>query len=93
MKRITPMKAIRAKCLECSNDSWLEVKECPVTECPLWEFRFGKNPKRKKISNSKQTRSEENTIENEEGQLVQNQFFDAKPYVERGGYRLSQSGW
>lgn len=24
-----------------------EVKLCPVKQCPLWEFRFGKNPYRR----------------------------------------------
>ena len=41
---MTPMKAIRAKCLQCSNESPKEVKLCPVTDCPLYEFRLGKNP-------------------------------------------------
>ena len=43
-----PVKAIRAKCLECSNSSTAEVKECPVTKCPLYPFRFGKNPYRQR---------------------------------------------
>jgi hypothetical protein len=41
----TPMKAIRAKCLDCSGDSYSEVKLCPSTECPLYPYRFGKRPK------------------------------------------------
>ena len=41
---MTPMKAIRAKCLQCSNDSPKEVKLCPIKDCPLYAFRFGKNP-------------------------------------------------
>lgn len=48
-KMITsPIKAIRAKCLECSNDSANEVKLCPVEQCALYPFRFGKNPYRAK---------------------------------------------
>jgi len=48
-KKITsPIKAIRAKCLECSVDSANEVKLCTVTDCALYEFRFGKNPYRTK---------------------------------------------
>lgn len=42
---LTPIKAIRAKCLDCSNDSFLEVKECAVNNCPLYPYRFGKRPK------------------------------------------------
>lgn len=44
----SPIKAIRAKCLECSNYQYSEVRECPVEECPLYAFRFGKNPYRAK---------------------------------------------
>lgn len=39
----SPLKAIRAKCLDCNYTS-NEVKECPCTDCPLHPFRFGKNP-------------------------------------------------
>ena len=44
-KKLTPMKAIRAKCLDCSNGSFQEVRECPVTECPLHHLRSGHRPK------------------------------------------------
>lgn len=43
-----PVKAIRAFCLECSGDSPSEVKSCPRSECPLYPFRFGKNPYRQR---------------------------------------------
>lgn len=46
----SPIKAIRAKCLECSCNQLGEVRECPITDCPLFPFRFGKNPYRKPIS-------------------------------------------
>lgn len=41
---MTPLKAIRAKCLDCSAGSAKEVRLCPVKSCPLWEYRFGKRP-------------------------------------------------
>ena len=41
-----PVKAIRKKCLECSVGSNEEVAKCPVEDCYLWPFRFGKNPYR-----------------------------------------------
>ena len=48
-KQITsPIKAIRAKCLDCSAGSNKEVRECPVTGCALHAFRSGRNPYRKK---------------------------------------------
>lgn len=49
MPEITnPVKAIRAFCLECSCGSTSEIKECPVVKCPLYPFRFGKNPYRQR---------------------------------------------
>ena len=48
MKKIeSPLKAIRAKCIDCSGGSANEVKLCTVNECELYPFRFGKNPFRK----------------------------------------------
>jgi hypothetical protein len=44
-KRLTPIKAIRAKCLDCSCDSFSEVKLCPDKECALYPYRMGKRPK------------------------------------------------
>jgi len=44
---MTPLKAIRAKCLECSAGSIKEVRLCPVHDCELYQYRMGHNPKRK----------------------------------------------
>lgn len=43
-----PVKAIRAFCMECSNGQTSEVKDCTVYKCPLYPFRFGKNPYRQR---------------------------------------------
>lgn len=39
----TPLKAIRAKCLDCAYNA-AEVRLCPCTDCALYPFRLGKNP-------------------------------------------------
>lgn len=44
---LTPMKAIRAKCLDCCCGIAQEVKLCPITDCPLYPYRMGHNPSRK----------------------------------------------
>ena len=44
----SPLKAIRAKCLDCVCNQTIEVKLCPSESCPLHPFRFGKNPFRQK---------------------------------------------
>jgi hypothetical protein len=38
------LKAIRAKCLDCSGGMPSEVRDCLVRNCALFPFRFGKNP-------------------------------------------------
>lgn len=43
-----PVKVIKLKCLDCCCDQWEEVKKCSAESCPLWPFRLGKNPYRKK---------------------------------------------
>lgn len=43
-----PLKAIRAKCIECCCKRLSEVRECKSEECPLHPFRMGKNPFRAK---------------------------------------------
>ena len=42
------LRAIRFKCLDCSCFQLGEVRDCPVTTCPLYPFRLGKNPFRKR---------------------------------------------
>jgi hypothetical protein len=42
MKKITRARAIRLKCLDCSNRQYREVRLCPVMDCPLWPYRHGK---------------------------------------------------
>lgn len=45
-KRLTPVKAIRAKCLECSVGNVAEVRNCVIPTCPLYPYRMGHNPAR-----------------------------------------------
>ena len=45
MKRKTPIKAIRAKCIDCCCGDLKEVRECTIEECPLWPYRMGRRPK------------------------------------------------
>ena len=45
---MNPMRAIREKCLDCSCQQPMEVKECTVKTCALYPFRMGVNPYRAK---------------------------------------------
>ena len=40
----SPLRAIRAKCLDCSCYQVSEVRLCEAVKCPLWPFRAGKHP-------------------------------------------------
>lgn len=42
----TPLKAMRAKCLDCCCGSAQEVSLCTIPDCPLYPYRFGKSPAR-----------------------------------------------
>lgn len=44
-KKVGRKKAIREKCMQCSNGSTAEVRLCPVKECPLWRYRMGTEQK------------------------------------------------
>ena len=39
--QLTPMKAIRYKCLDCCCFDQVEVRNCELTECSLWPYRMG----------------------------------------------------
>ena len=52
----TPLRAIRAYCLDCAGTS-NEVKLCPVEKCVLHEWRFGHNPFAKKREMTEEQRA------------------------------------
>lgn len=49
MNCLTPLKAARAKCLECAGGRPSLVRKCDSEDCPLYLYRFGRNPARKGI--------------------------------------------
>ena len=50
MTRLTPIKAIRKKCLECCKGQVKEVRECSIKKCALWAYRHGHRPKGEEIT-------------------------------------------
>jgi hypothetical protein len=42
--KLTPIKAIRQKCVDCCCGQVLEVRLCPATDCTLHPYRMGKRP-------------------------------------------------
>lgn len=57
MKNKSPLVAIRDKCLDCCCYDKNEVKLCTAKNCPLWEFRLGKNPYRKRKEMSEEQKA------------------------------------
>ena len=43
---LRPLKAIRAKCLDCCAGSSNEVKLCAMPDCPLYPYRKGHRPEK-----------------------------------------------
>ena len=42
---LSPLKAIRNNCRECSGNQPSMVKYCQITTCQFWHLRFGRRPK------------------------------------------------
>ncbi|MBC7152734.1 MAG: hypothetical protein H5U22_25495 [Rhizobium sp.] len=48
--RVSPLRALRLRCLDCCNGSAREVRLCTAVDCPSWPFRMGKNPWRRPLT-------------------------------------------
>ncbi|MHC4269858.1 MAG: hypothetical protein ACYSTS_15515 [Planctomycetota bacterium] len=44
MNRLTPIKAIWAKCKECSGNQLVVIRKCQIADCPLYPYRMGRRP-------------------------------------------------
>ncbi len=55
--KLTPLRAIKKHCLECSGYEKKQVRECVIKDCVLFAYRQGKNPKRNGIGISKNLHS------------------------------------
>ncbi len=54
----TPIKAIRKKCLDCSNYQSKEVRLCTVINCAIYPYRFGRRPDKAIVDTLKEFYSE-----------------------------------
>ena len=43
--KLTPIKAIRAKCIDCCAGQPKEVRLCSIEKCALYPYRMGHRPK------------------------------------------------
>jgi len=51
---MSPLRALRERCVDCCGDQLAEVRKCTATGCPSWPFRMGSNPWRSPASEAKQ---------------------------------------
>jgi hypothetical protein len=50
---MSPLQALRARCLDCCAYQEKEVALCPAVDCPSWPFRMGTDPWRKSASEAR----------------------------------------
>ena len=79
----SPLKAIRAFCLECMCGSSPEVKECTCDGqkaplCPLYQYRLGHNPNRQPRELSEEERQAiAERLSNYRKNLIQSNEFES----------------
>jgi hypothetical protein len=56
---MSPLKSIRARCLDCCAGSAQEVSKCMQLRCPSWPFRMGTSPYRKTPSDEQREAMQE----------------------------------
>jgi hypothetical protein len=56
---MSPLRAIRAHCLDCCGGSTQEVVKCVALRCPSWPFRMGSNPYREPPSDEQRQAMQE----------------------------------
>jgi hypothetical protein len=44
---LRPLRSMREKCLDCCCGQVARVRDCLITGCAIWPYRFGRNPNRK----------------------------------------------
>lgn len=62
---MTPVRAIRAKCLDCCCGQMQEVRLCPCSDCPLYPFRMGRNPNRQRKGEDGQSLAKNSVLSGE----------------------------
>ena len=52
-KNPTPVRSIRAKCIDCQHDQTAEITRCQITDCALWPYRLGTRPTEEDIEKNR----------------------------------------
>ena len=48
-KKLTPARAIRAKCIDCCGGNLENITNCTIIDCPLYMYRKGRKPKTEEL--------------------------------------------
>ena len=83
---LTPIKAIRAKCLDCCCGQRNEVVVCPCADCPLYPYRFGKNPNRAGIGSKGASLPKTSQLAVFSGKILRRVIIPPAPNNEKGPY-------
>ncbi len=67
MERLTPMKSIRAKCLDCCAGQQAEVRRCHIKRCPLWRYRMGREERDELYQNKPRSEKQRMAVEKLKG--------------------------
>lgn len=80
-KKLTPIKAIRHKCLDCCCHQKREVRLCPCTDCSLWPYRMGVRPgtHQKRLLKKQKPRNFQGKIRNEYKNIGKREIDQKKP--------------
>ena len=65
---ISPLQAIRSRCLDCSSGSIQEVRICAATSCAVWPFRLARSPWRAPTSEAQRANLRKVAAKATEGQ-------------------------
>lgn len=63
--QVTPLKAIRRKCLECQGGGYRAVRECDSDTCALRPYRLGHYPEHRNSARMKQLAEKSASFEQE----------------------------
>ncbi len=62
-KARTPLKSIRIYCTTVCSSQLKEVRLCSMSDCPLYIYRFGRNPSRSGIGGTLDKITRKNDVE------------------------------
>jgi hypothetical protein len=89
---MSPLQAMRARCLDCCGGQVNEVAICPVVECPAWPFRMATNPWRKPASEARREAARRSMEKINAGRRKRNGAETAAGRPNRGTTPLSTAG-